>query len=63
MPVKLSLEQRNLILDDYEEGIPVEKIALKYGVHHSYPTLLARRAGLMTRNNRPNTLFKKAKRK
>lgn len=59
MPViKLSRKALEALLNDYAKGVPVKEISRKYGVHHSYPTLLARRMGMKTRKERPNSFFK-----
>lgn len=38
------------ILNEYEDGqLSVSQIAKRYNVHHTYPTILARRYGLTMR--------------
>lgn len=55
---KLTKKQREALLQDYVDGVPVYEIARKYGVHHSYPTILARRRGKPTRLNKTNRAYR-----
>lgn len=54
---RLSKDQRDAVLDAYSKGVPVEKIAAEFGVHHTYPSLLARRRGLNTRMSKKNVRY------
>lgn len=54
---KLTPAQRAALLQDYDDEVPVEELARKYGVHHSYAALLARRHGLPTRSGKDNAYF------
>jgi len=56
-PSKLTDVQREQILEQYDNKVPVEIIAAKFKVHHSYPTLLARRRGKKTRAGMVNLRF------
>lgn len=56
---RLTKEQRSAILLEYLGGTPVKKLAAKYGIHHSYPALLARRRGRATRAGKLNIRYDK----
>lgn len=56
---RLSKEQKDQIAYQYLIGINVKVIAKDFGVHHSYPSLLARRRGLITRAGLTNTRYPK----
>jgi len=55
--MRLTEEQQSMILEAYQRGDPVVEIAERFQVHHSYPTLLARRRGLQTRSGRENVRY------
>lgn len=54
---RLTKEQQDLVLKDYVEGVPVSTIAERFNIHHTYPSLLARRRGKPTRMNKENTRY------
>jgi hypothetical protein len=58
---RLSSESRDDILKAYSAGERVVDIAERFGVHHSYPALLARRRDRPTRLNRKNKRYLKEK--
>jgi len=49
---RLNMLQKFAILAEYEAGVRVTAIAAKYGVHQTYPGLLAKRYGLVLRQAR-----------
>lgn len=55
--MRLTPEQQTQMLEAYQRGDPVIDIAERFGVHHSYPTLLARRRGIQTRSGRENCRY------
>lgn len=48
---RLSAETKSSILRDYLAGDDLPEIAAKYGVDRSYPTLLAKRRGYLSRKS------------
>ncbi len=56
---RLSTDEQNQLLLDYARNVPVADIATKYGVHHSYAALLARRRGQPTRTKKSNVRYPK----
>lgn len=54
MPKRLTKTQRAAIVAAYLANVPAETIAERYGVHKSYPGMLAQRRG---HEKRPQTRF------
>jgi len=48
---KLSAEQRAEIVHSYCEGEPCEVIAKRFGISHTYVSVLAKKAGCAMRTN------------
>lgn len=57
---RLSQEQQAELLNAYSRGDLVVDIARRFGVHHSYPALLARRRKQPTRLHRLNERYKES---
>ena len=47
--MRLSLEQRAMILDEYRSGVPLNKLAARHGIHLSTPGWLAKQHGIPPR--------------
>ena len=49
---RLSKHDKDALLADYREGISIHELAQKYGVHYTYPGILAKRRGVHLRQPR-----------
>jgi hypothetical protein len=54
---RLTTDQQASLLEAYARGDHVIDIAQRFKVHHSYPTLLARRRGIPTRRRMENQRY------
>jgi len=52
---KLTLDQRQSIVRDYSNGIPLKELMQTYGCSLSYPSKLSRRMGVAARNPKANS--------
>ena len=52
---KTDQDDRDMIVELYQNGQSVKDIAQMYGIHQTYVTVLAKKAGLPLRNKRVNS--------